>query len=55
MDSKIELARCDAEIAEIDSRDANDPQARAHLSVLGLNDWRHEKRLIEQETQAGTP
>lgn len=41
------LARCDREIAEIDARDPH-AAADAYLSVLGREDWNHEKRIIER-------
>jgi hypothetical protein len=50
------LDRCEREIAEIDARDPNGAEHRAYLGVLGREDWRHEKRLIERaEDTASSP
>ncbi len=45
---RSELLRCDREIAEIETHHS-DP---AYLVTLGIEDWRHEERLIEQEVTA---
>jgi hypothetical protein len=41
-----QIARCEREIAEI--RDRKD-ECAAYLTVLGLNDWEYEKRLLLRE------
>lgn len=46
---ELELARCDAEIAEICNRaDVVAGKAPAWLVYLGLSDWEFEKRLIQE-------
>jgi len=42
-DTLAALERCDREIAEIQNRPGPD---KAYLTVLGMNDWAHERRLI---------
>jgi hypothetical protein len=44
-----ELARCEREIREIAERQGPD---RAYLTVMGMSDWEHERRLIERERAA---
>jgi hypothetical protein len=39
-----EIQRCEREIAEIESRTDCCP---AYLTVLGSEDWRYEKRILE--------
>lgn len=45
-DLSREIARCDAEIAEM-SHDATSGNYPAWLVTLGIEDWRAEKRLLE--------
>jgi hypothetical protein len=50
LELRRQIARCDREIAEIAARD---PEAQpAYLTVLGINDWEHEKRLLQSLTPA---
>lgn len=46
MTREAQLARCDAEIAEIDARTDVAP---AYLFVLGRVDWERERALIAAE------
>lgn len=47
LDLSREIARCDAEIAEIAERpDVLSGNCPAWLVVLGTEDWRAEKRLL---------
>jgi hypothetical protein len=41
-----ELERCDQEIAEIAARSPE--TEKAYLTVLGTNDWEHEKRILRR-------
>ena len=41
-----EIARCDAEIAAMESQE---PTVPAYLTTLGIEDWEGEKRLIVRE------
>lgn len=44
------LARCDAEMAELQAReDVRNGSAPAWLVTLGMTDWELEKRLIERD------
>ena len=53
MNREEEIARCEREIAEIGNRPGPD---QAYLTVLGAQDWEHEKRLLlSSRKQEGPP
>lgn len=49
-----ELARCDREIAEMENQPPVQP---AYLTTMGIEDWRREKRILQQiaATSGGRP
>lgn len=44
-DLEREIARCDREIAEMEQQPPVQP---AYLTTLGIQDWKAEKRILQQ-------
>lgn len=44
-----EIARCDDEIARMEAQDGNAP---AYLVTMGVEDWRRERRMLEELSRA---
>ena len=42
---RVEIARCDREIAAMESQD---PVKPAYLTTMGIEDWRKERRILEE-------
>jgi hypothetical protein len=47
-DILAEIARCDREIAEMETQE---PVKPAYLTTMGIEDWRAERRLLERELE----